>query len=266
MTDKWMETAQVESCREIAPGIFDLVLRTENIAEAAKPGQFVSVYSGDSARLLPRPISVCGTDGKLLRLVFRTVGKGTAEFSRKRPGESLQVLGPLGSGYPLEAADGKQIVLTGGGIGIPPLLYAARRLRERKDAGDGPLEIRAVLGYRDGNAFLADEFAKYAKVSIASEDGSLGTKGNVINAMEAEGISPDVFFACGPAPMLRALKEKAAAEEKECWLSLEERMACGVGACLSCVCKTTAEDAHSKVNNTRVCREGPVFAAEDVII
>ena len=268
MTDKWMETAKVLENREIAPGIFDLRLETEQIAAAARPGQFVSVYCDDASRILPRPISVCGAEGACLRLVYRTAGAGTKEFSRKQPGDTLRILGPLGNGYPLDAADGKTIVLTGGGIGIPPLLYAARALCERAKNGgaEGPARITAVLGYRSADLFLAEEFKAFGDVFVATEDGSAGTKGTILTCMEENGICPDMIFACGPAPMLRALQEKTARENTACWISLEERMACGVGACLSCVRGTREEDDHSKVHNARVCREGPVFEAGAVII
>ena len=125
-------------------------------------------------------------------------------------------------------------------------------------------EKTAVLCYRDAETFLADEIGKYAEVVIASEDGSVGTKGNVIDAIRAGGLKADVIYACGPKPMLRAIK--AYAEEKgiECYLSMEERMACGIGACLACVCQSKEKDEHSQVHNKRVCKDGPVFLSTEV--
>ena len=144
--------------------------------------------------------------------------------------------------------------LIGGGIGIPPMLELSRELKGEK---------QIILGYRD-ELFLNEELAKNGTVYLATEDGSAGTKGNVLDAICAEGLSADVIYACGPTPMLRALK--AYAEEKgiECWLSLEERMACGVGACLGCVCKSKEVDSHSHVHNKRVCKDGPVFLSTEV--
>ena len=127
-----------------------------------------------------------------------------------------------------------------------------------------PGEKTIVLGYRDADTFLAKEFEAYGKVLIASDNGAVGTKGNVIDAMKAEGVKGDLFFACGPKPMLRGIKEYAAEQGARAQLSLEERMACGIGACLACVCKTTKVDEHSQVNNMRICKEGPVFYAEDI--
>ena len=126
-------------------------------------------------------------------------------------------------------------------------------------------EKQMVLGYRDA-LFLNDEFEQYGKVYVATEDGSAGTKGNVIDAIKANGLEADVIYACGPTPMLRALKAYAAENGIECWLSLEEKMACGIGACLGCVCKTKEKDAHSNVCNKRICKDGPVFLATEVEI
>ena len=120
------------------------------------------------------------------------------------------------------------------------------------------------MGYRNSETFLSDEFAKYAKMYIATEDGSVGTKGNVIDAMKAEKIECDVIFACGPMPMLRAIKAYASEVGAKAYLSLEERMACGVGACLGCITKTKEIDDHSRVHNARICTDGPVFDADDL--
>ena len=124
-------------------------------------------------------------------------------------------------------------------------------------------EKQMVLGYRDA-LFLNDEFEQYGKVYVATEDGSAGTKGNVIDAIRENGLDAEIIYACGPTPMLRALKAYAAEHGIECWLSLEEKMACGIGACLACVCKSKDIDEHSHVHNKRICKDGPVFAAEEV--
>ena len=144
--------------------------------------------------------------------------------------------------------------LIGGGIGIPPILQLA------KECG---CEKEIVLGFRD-EFFLMDEFEKEGNVYIATEDGSSGTRGNVIDAIKEHALSADVIYACGPTPMLAALKEYAKEHDMDCFISMEERMACGIGACLACVCKTKDKDAHSNVNNKRICKEGPVFNAREV--
>lgn len=251
-------TADIITQKEISPGIYDLRLRTDLAAEAL-PGQFVGIYPSDGSRLLPRPISICGIDRdrQELRLVYRTAGNGTAEISKMGTGDRLEVLGMLGNGFPLEKAEGRKVFLIGGGIGLPPLLETAKQLCADK---------QIILGYRDSTTFLLDEFQKYGKVTIASEDGSIGTKGNVIDAINENALKADIMMACGPMPMLRALKKYASENNIEAYISLEERMACGVGACLGCVCRTTHTDSHSHVKNARICTEGPVFNAEDVDI
>ena len=125
-------------------------------------------------------------------------------------------------------------------------------------------EKQIILGYRDENLFLREEFEACGEVFVATEDGSAGTKGNVLDAIREHGLTADVMYACGPTPMLRALK--AYAEEKgiRCYISLEEKMACGIGACLACVCKTKETDPHSNVHNKRICKDGPVFLAGEV--
>ena len=264
MAQIYRESAEVLGREQIAEGIFSLWLQTEQIAAECTPGQFVSVYCADASRLLPRPISVCEADpekGKL-RLVFRVAGKGTEEFSRLKNGERVQLVGPLGNGFPLEKLAGRKVLLAGGGIGIPPMLQLAKALsRGEKQAA----ELTAAAGFRD-SLFLTEDFAPYCRLLLATEDGSAGTRGTVLDAMREGGAAPDVICACGPAPMLRALKQYAAEKGIACWLSLEEKMACGVGACLSCVCRSAEIDEHSQVRNKRVCTEGPVFAAKDVDI
>ena len=259
MPEKFEEIVSIISQEKIAEGVYDMWLRTEEIAAHAKAGQFVSVYCNDGTKLLPRPISICEIDKeeKVLRLVYRVAGGGTAEFSQMKAGENLRILGPLGNGFPLGE---KSAFLIGGGIGIPPMLELAKELKE---AGIRPT---AVLGYRDSQLFLKEDLEKYAEVLIATEDGSKGCKGNVLTAMEEKGVAPDVIMACGPMPMLRAIKRYSETSGCKAYISLEERMACGVGACLGCVCKTKKVDHHSHVNNARICTDGPVFDAEDVEI
>ena len=197
----------------------------------------------------------------MLRLVYRTVGPGTNEFADYHAGTEISLLGPLGNGFPVEKAAGKRVFLIGGGIGIPPMLQLSKEI---KKAGQAYCEL-SVLGYRN-ELFLNTDLEKYSQVYVATEDGSAGTKGTVLDAIKEKGLSGDVIFACGPMPMLRAIKEYAAANNMEAYISLEEHMACGVGACLGCVCKTKNVDAHSHVHNSRICTDGPVYNAEEVEI
>lgn len=260
MEQKKKESARVYKQQQIAPGIYDMWINT-TLASQAKPGQFISVYTQDKSALLPRPISICETDitNSRLRIVYRVAGKGTAEFSRYKTGHRVDILGTLGNGFPLEKAEGKRLFLMGGGIGIPPMLVVAKAVKNTTS-------VDVIVGYRDKELFLAEDLQKYAAVHVATEDGSVGTKGNVMNVIEDEKLEADIIFACGPMPMLRAIKQYAAKKGIEAYLSLEERMACGVGACLGCVVKTKEVDHHSHVNNARICTDGPVYNAEDVEI
>ena len=246
-------TAKVVSQEALTDDICSMWIQADEIAKAAKPGQFISVYTKDKSKVLPRPISLCEIDKEQgrLRIVYRVVGAGTKEFSAYQAGDDIEIMGPLGNGFPLKE---KKAFLIGGGIGIPPMLELAKNLN---------CEKQMVLGYRDV-LFLNDEFEQYGRVYVATEDGSAGTKGNVIDAIRENGLDAETIYACGPTPMLRALKAYAAEHGMECWLYLEEKMACGIGACLACVCKSKDIDEHSPVHNKRICKDGPVFAAEEV--
>lgn len=253
---KYKETAVILEQREISEQIYSLWLHVDDIVREARPGQFVSVYCRDESRLLPRPISICELDKESgrLRLVYRAVGAGTQEFSGYGPGETLELIGPLGNGFPLDKGYEKPLLI-GGGIGVPPMVELAKWL---------PGDKTIVSGYRNGDLFLKEELSRNAALYVATEDGSAGTKGNVLDAVRENRLEADAIFACGPAPMLRALKAYAAEEGIDCYLSLEERMACGIGACLACVCTSKDVDAHTNVKNKRICKDGPVFAAEEI--
>lgn len=247
------ETAVVYSQEELAPGIFSMWIVTD-IGRRGKTGQFISVYSQDGSRLLPRPISICEADpdeGRL-RIVYRIAGKGTDEFSKYVSGDSIDIR-DLWEMVSRRRAE--NVFLIGGGIGVPPMLEMAKQLN---------CEKQIILGYRDENLFLRDEFEAYGEVFVATEDGSVGTKGNVLDAIREQNLTADVIYACGPTPMLRAIKEYAAEKGIKCYISLEEKMACGIGACLACVCQSKDVDHHSNVHNKRICKDGPVFLAEEV--
>lgn len=255
------EQVTVISQEMLADGIYSMWIETE-AAKTARPGQFISMYTNDGTKLLPRPISICEIDKEqgALRVVYRVTGEntGTEQFSKMQAGDTMLVIGPLGNGFPFEKAEGKKVFLMGGGIGVPPILELAKQMKCEKK--------QIVVGYRDAQTFLKEQFEENGEVYISTEDGSVGTKGNVMHAIAEHGLEADMIFACGPTPMLRAIK--AYAEEKgiECYISLEERMACGIGACLACVCKSKEKDAHSNVNNKRICKEGPVFLSTEVEI
>ena len=256
---KQKENAVVASQEQLADGIYSMWIQTQ-AADTAKPGQFISMYTTDGSKLLPRPISICEIDRTrgMLRVVYRVTGEntGTEQFSKLKSGDTIPVIGPLGNGFPYEKAEGKKVFLMGGGIGVPPILELAKQMKCEKK--------QILAGYRDAQTFLKEEFEANGELYISTEDGSVGTKGNVMDAIRENGLKADMIYACGPTPMLRAIKQYAEEQGIECYISLEERMACGIGACLGCVCHSKDIDEHSNVRNKRICKDGPVFRAEEV--
>ncbi len=251
---KVKEMAKVVSAANLAAGVYSLTLNT-NAAKYAVPGQFISIFSKDGANLLPRPISICEIDSaaNMLRVVYRVVGKGTEEFSKLKTGDEIEIMGPLGNGFPIEGATA---IVVGGGIGVPPMLELTKQ-----HTG----VVTAVMGYRNDDLFLSEEFIDAAsELIVATDDGSVGVHGTVVDAMIENDLKADVIYACGPKPMLKGVAEYAKERGIKCYVSMEERMACGVGACLGCVCQSTDVDDHSHVHNKRVCKDGPVFLSTEV--
>ncbi|MCR5609904.1 MAG: dihydroorotate dehydrogenase electron transfer subunit [Lachnospiraceae bacterium] len=253
MADIDRVTATVDNISFIGSDVVDMWINCGDIVDKAKCGQFINIFCKGEGSLLPRPISICRIDkeNKKLRVVFRVVGKGTKEFSEYKAGDCITIMGPLGNGFTLKD---KKAIIIGGGIGIPPMLELSKQLQCEKSI---------VLGYRD-ELFLNTEFEAFGNVYISTEDGSCGTKGNVIDAIKANNIEADIIYACGPLPMLKGIKAYANEKGMEAQISMEERMACGIGACLACVCKSKDVDEHTKVNNKRVCKDGPVFDANEI--
>ena len=260
MATRKKELVTVVSQEQIAEDIFSMWIHTE-AATSAEAGQFISMYTNDGSKLLPRPISICEIDkaNRNLRVVYRVTGDntGTKQFSEMKVGDTLSILGPLGKGFPLEKGIGKKVFLIGGGIGIPPILELAKQLNADK---------QIIVGYRNEHTFLHEELEHNGTIFIATEDGSVGTNGNVMDAIRENNLIADIIYACGPTPMLRAIKMYAEEKGIECYLSLEERMACGIGACLGCVIETKEKDSYSNVHNKRCCKEGPVFLSTAVNI
>lgn len=212
----------------------------------ALPGQFVNIKINDSSLLLRRPISVYDNTKNSLSIIYRVCGEGTKEMSTYKVGDTVNVLGPLGSGFP--HVKGKRVLIVGGGIGVPPLNYLAKSLYEEND-------ITFVLGFRDKTqVILEDELKKYGKVLVTTDDGSYGYHGNVLNVIKDQNIDFDVIYACGPSRMLEAI-DKTYYGKKEGYISFEERMACGIGICYGCACRPRELEK----GMLRVCKEGPVF-------
>jgi len=246
---------------EIAHSIFELTLQGELVSEMKQPGQFVHIKVSDSFEpLLRRPISICSIDHSLKQftMIYRAEGRGTKQLSKKTTGDQVDVLAPLGNGFPVEEVnEGETALLVGGGIGVPPLYELSKRLVEKG------VKVIHVLGFQTKEvSFYEEKFGILGDTYIATVDGTLGTKGFVTNVIEDEQIHFDVLYSCGPTPMLKALENEY--HDKKLFLSLEERMGCGIGACFACVCRT--KDDRPGYNYKKVCSDGPVFRAGEVIL
>lgn len=240
----------VISKKQITETIYDFTISAKEIADIAKPGQFVQVKV--DGFMLRRPISLAGIENGNIRLIFEVKGEGTASLANIKEGDSLDILGPLGHGFTMLPKD-KKVILIGGGIGTPPMVPLAKYYDNAK----------AIIGFRSAeNVILKEEFKD---VTVCTNDGSEGVKGFVtdalINILEIE--KPDMIYACGPNVMLEGIAKIANEKNIECEVSLEERMACGVGACLGCACKTKSHDGTS--SHAHVCKDGPVFNSKEVI-
>ena len=237
---------------EIAHHIFELTLQGQ-IVQDMNPGQFVHIRVSDSFEpLLRRPISISNINKVTgeATVIYRAEGRGTQILSQKQVGDEVDVLGPLGNGFPVEATpEGGTALLVGGGIGVPPLYELSQQLNARG------IRTIHVLGFATENVcFYEDQFSTLGETHFVTVDGSKGTKGFVTDLLEELKPEFDVFYACGPLPMLRALESFY--PEKTGFLSFEERMGCGIGACFACICKTTDQTDKDYV---KVCSDGPVF-------
>ncbi|MBL0388765.1 dihydroorotate dehydrogenase electron transfer subunit [Tumebacillus sp. ITR2] len=224
-----------------------------------QPGQFLHIRVTDGVdHLLRRPISLCKVDGgrQVLAVAYRVGGKGTKLLAAKNVGDTLDVLGPLGKGFQLHDGD-SHAILIGGGIGVPPMVELADQLHQKG------VKVTTIVGFQSKNvSILIDDLKKYGDVLIATNDGTLGLQGFVTDYMTDELLSSaDRFYACGPTPMLRAVQAKMAGRV-EGYLSLEERMGCGIGACMACV--TSCQLPDGSIGFKKVCKDGPVFPAPEV--
>ena len=239
---------------KIADGIYEI---TFDLGEkpAVRCGQFGNILVG-GAHLLRRPIAICKTEGSTVTFCYQVKGDGTKKLTGMKAGEETQVLLPLGNGFFVEETE-KKVALVGGGVGVFPLISVLRQYQGQK-------EISAYIGYRNQGAVCGvSEFEKADKFVAVTDDGSYGEKMNSVQAFEKDikaGNIPDVVLSCGPTPMLRALKAVCERENIPCFVSLEERMGCGFGACVVCVCNLT------NGKRARVCKDGPVFNANEVVL
>lgn len=231
----------------ISTKIYRLTLEIDNLSDDIIPGQFFMLKTLDNSFLLPRPISVNDTGVNTLTFVYRVQGSGTKRISGLVAKEEIQATGPLGNGFNLDLLKNK-VAIIGGGLGVAPLLYLAKKLNKNADV---------YLGYKD-EVFLTDEFRKYVnKLVVVTEDGSIGLKGFVTDHIDYNNY--DVIVTCGPEIMMSKIVKRCSELNKKCYVSLERRMACGLGACLGC----TVETIHG---NKRACKDGPIFLGEEIIL
>ncbi len=255
------ELCTVVSQKQIAHSIFELTLKGELVRQMNEPGQFVHIkVSNGMDPLLRRPISIAkiDKDTQEFTVIYRAEGHGTKILASKIVGEEIDILGPLGHGFPIdETGNGETALLVGGGVGVPPLYELSRQLVTKG------VRVVHVLGFQSESAvFYESEFAKLGETYIATVDGSYGIKGFVTDVIADKGLDFDTLYSCGPTPMLKALETNFA--DKKVYLSLEERMGCGIGACFACVCHT-GDDA-SDHTYKKVCSDGPVFRAGEVVL
>lgn len=247
--------AKIVKNEKFSENIFEMILHVPDIASEAAAGQFVNLYSNQDSMLLPRPISICEIDRAAgnLRLLYQVVGKGTKEFSKLDKGSIMSVLGPLGNGFTL--LDKKCHMLVGGGIGVPPLLELAKSLQGN---------LLVFIGARS-NPILVHEFqALGAEVHTASDDGSYGFHGNVMQLIREINPSTEAVYSCGPKIMLSSVAAWAREKGINSQVSMEERMACGIGACVGCTVKIQKE-GEADWQHLKVCKDGPVFWGNEVV-
>lgn len=250
------ELCTVQTWERLGDDLFALVLEAPKISELAQAGQFVHIACGD-AHLLRRPISICDTPEGGLKIVFAVKGEGTKWLSERREGDTLDVLGPAGHGFDLSAL-GERPVMIGGGIGVPPML---KTMKAAKARGAQPT---AILGFRSKDAVILEEdFRAQGDVYVATDDGSYGIPGFVSSVLEAHIGEFTSVCCCGPKGMLRALAALAEEAGIPCQVSMEERMGCGIGACLVCACALQAKNGETRYGH--VCKDGPVFDSKEVV-
>ena len=249
-------TCTLTSQKEIAPNIVEAWVKNADLAAEAKPGQFLHIQCGDTTSMpLRRPISICDVQGDSVRFIYEVKGRGTKSL-QQQSGE-LDILGPVGNGFTVDHTKYQRPAIIGGGIGVYPMLFLTKQLHG----------AAAYLGFRNKDLVtLENDFNDAAdSVTITTDDGSYGIAGFALEELKKDCAAKrfDIIYACGPKGMLRAVKVFAEDAGIPCQISLEERMGCGIGACLTCSCETNHEGADKY---TRVCRNGPVFWSEEVVL
>jgi dihydroorotate dehydrogenase electron transfer subunit len=261
----FFQECAIQYNKMIAPGVHLMRFQAGPMASEAYPGQFVMVRPTEPTEpLLPRPFSIHGVHGESMELLFKVVGQGTRHLAALKKGDRLEVRGPLGTGFRLH--QDHEPILVAGGLGVAPLLFLARQWKKTPSRASR-LFPKLFIGARTKEELLrVDEFEKLGvAITAATEDGSFGEKGLVTRLLERawKDFSPrTVILACGPTAMLKALRDWTLQRNISCQLSLETHMACGLGACLGCVVARETDQGRSYV---KVCQEGPVFEAGEVL-
>ncbi len=259
---KKVNLAEISEKTEIAPGIFDFRIKSKEIALEAKAGQFLNIKCSDSlSALLRRPVSICDVNiytGEV-RFVFQIRGDGTRLLAEKKVGDTIDILGPLGNGFTV-SSDFKNSLLIGGGIGVFPLMMLSKKLEMDSTS--------VYLGFRNSDMVVLDKEFGYvcSDFKIATDDGSRGIKGYVTQLMEEKikNSNIDIVYACGPESMLKIVQKNCLDNGIPCQLSMEQRMGCGIGACLVCACKIKVKGENAW-EYRHVCKDGPIFSGDEVI-
>lgn len=257
--------AKLIAKEELISGIFKFSVESPEITKEAKTGQFIEIrVNNDIEPFLRRPISIHNMEkesGKL-EFIFQIKGKGTEILSKRNVGEFIDIVGPLGKGH-FDYSNYKKLGVIGGGIGVFPLYELA------KNAKNDGKDVNIYLGFRNKDLVtLEDEFKNVStNFILTTDDGSYAQKGFAIDFLkqDIEDGKVDSIYACGPLPMLKAVQKLALEKDIPCQLSLEEKMACGLGVCLGCAVKTS-ESPKDAPQYKHVCKNGPVFDAKDVDI
>lgn len=264
--------AKIAYNKRIKDSYFKSILSSPRIALGALPGQFVNIKVSECHELLlRRPFSIHRVNGPNIEILYEVLGKGTQILAQKKPGEYLDIIGPLGNGFDLRLAisDKRQAILAAGGMGVAPLVFLAEKIKSHQVTRSPGHQLLVLIGAKTKNQILCEkEFKDLAcEVKIATDDGSGGFKGRVTdllkevllhNAMNSTNTMNSItLYACGPRPMLKEIANISKKYNISAQISLEEHMACGIGACLGCVVNT-------KNGYQRVCKEGPVFAADEI--
>lgn len=246
--------------KEISDNIYKIKIKKPSKDFEIKAGQFINIKCGEGDfPLLRRPISIGLADEESMTIYVNRVGKGTELLCDRKIGESLDILGPLGNTFNMDIEKGK-VLIVGGGIGVAPLLELTKELSKKDN-----LDIKVILGFKE-DPFIVEEFKRYTKdIVIVSEKEGYDYKGYATEPLknELEKNKYDEVFTCGPEPMLKKVNEICKEKDITVQLLLEERMACGIGACLVCTCKT--KRGKDDWNYVRTCKDGPVFYGKEVI-